>query len=96
MSPVVDVCRETRGQACQAAHIGGCIAAIIVMIVIVPAKLWGELPASMTTARLMLFPVLAYGLVVAAMLWKVGRAIKRSQTIADKASTSPTLSRRAG
>ncbi|WP_428304360.1 hypothetical protein [Lacipirellula sp.] len=68
MSAVIDSSREARGKACKAAHIGGCIAAIVVMIIVVPAKLGGYLPASVSSARLLLFPVLAYGLGVAAML----------------------------
>lgn len=96
MSPRVDACRESCVKACKAAHIGGCIAAIVVILAIIPAKLWGYLPASVTPARLMLFPVLAYGLGFGAMLWKLGRAIKRSQAMADDAAMATNLQRRAG
>ncbi|BBO33385.1 hypothetical protein [Lacipirellula parvula] len=84
MSTAIGSCREARGEACKAAHIGGCVAAIVVIAIVVPAKLGGYLPAGMSSVRLLLFPVLAYGLVVAAMLWKLGRAMKRSQAVQDE------------
>jgi hypothetical protein len=96
MSAPIDYCREARGKACKAAHIGGCVAAIVVMAIAVPAKLGGHLPASVSSARLLLFPVLAYGLVVAAMLWKLGRAIKRSQAVQDGVEIAAARPRQAG
>ena len=88
MKSQVELCRESSGASCSEAHIAGCIAAIIVMAVFVPAKLFGYLPASMTTLRIMSLPVLAYGLVAAGMLWKLGRAIKRAKTVDDLTPTS--------
>ncbi|WP_428304833.1 hypothetical protein [Lacipirellula sp.] len=55
------------------------------MAVFVAAKLFGYLPASMTTSRTMVLPVLAYGIVGGAMLWKLGRAIKRAK-LTDEAA----------
>ncbi|WP_428306682.1 hypothetical protein [Lacipirellula sp.] len=96
MSTAIDSCREARGEACKAAHIGGCVAAIVVMTIVVPAKLGGYLPASVSSVRLLLFPVLAYGLGVAAMLWSLGRAIKRSQSVKDAVEIPAARPRQAG
>lgn len=85
MKTNVEACRESCGGSYRAAHIGGCIAAIAVMVIFVTAKHCGYLPASMTALRIMLLPVLAYGLVGAAMLWTLGRAIKRAQVADDLA-----------
>ena len=85
MKTEVEVCRESCGASYSAAHIGGCIAAIAIMVICVIAKRCGYLPASMTALRIMLLPVLAYGLIGAAMLWTLGRAIKRAKIADDLA-----------
>lgn len=85
MKSQVDLCRESSGTSCSEAHIAGCIAAIAVMALFVAAKLAGCLPPSMTALRIMVLPVLAYGIVGGAMLWKHGRAIKRAKLADDAA-----------
>lgn len=67
-----------------------------VMVVMVLAKIGGSLPANVTLPRLMIFPVLAYGLVVGAMLWKLGRSIKQSKGIDEEAGIETALPRQAG
>lgn len=83
MKSQVEVCRESCDVSYKAAHVGGCIAAISVMAVFAVAKLSGYMPSSMSLLRIMLFPLLAYALVGAGMLWKLGRSIKRAK-IADE------------
>jgi hypothetical protein len=85
MNNHVEVCRASCGRSYGMAHLGGCFAAIIVMVVLVPAKLANLLPDGMTALRVMLWPVLAYALVFAAMLWNLGRAIKRARAIDEAA-----------
>jgi hypothetical protein len=91
MNNHVDDCRESCGRSYGMAHLGGCFAAIIVMAVLVPAKLANLLPDGMTALRVMLWPVLAYGLVFAAMLWRLGRAIKRARAIDEAAHAASAV-----
>ena len=78
--------RASRGKSYSAAHISGCIAAIVVMAVLVVAKRGGYLPASMHLQRLAVFTILAYGFVAAGMLWRLGRGAKRMKE-AEEGST---------
>ena len=83
MKTQVEACRESCSESYRTAHISGCIAAIVVMTVFAGAKLGYYLPVSMSSLRIMLFPLLAYVLVGAGMLWNLGRSIKRAK-IADE------------
>lgn len=91
MKSKVDACRESCSGKLKAAHIGGCIAAIVVTVVLVVAKLGSYLPASMTSLRITLVSLLAYGLVSAAMCWKLGRAIKRAKAEDDSAAAGVVI-----
>ena len=88
MKSQVDVCREACSESYKTAHISACIAAIAVMAVFAVAKLGGYLPASMSSLRIMLFPLLAYALVGAGMLWTLGRSIKRARIADELAPTA--------
>ena len=65
------------------------------MAVIVPTKLGGYVPASMTSLRLMLLPVLAYGLIFCAMLWRLGRSIKQLKAAEDELPIEREIPRQA-
>lgn len=83
MKSQVDACRESCSESYKAAHNGGCVAAIAVMAAVAGAKLSGYMPAGMSLPRILLFPSIAYALVFAGRLWKLGRSIKRAK-IADE------------
>jgi len=79
----VDACRERYFGAFKKANLVACLAGIVALAVLIPAGMAEYLPDQMSTVRITLSAVLAYGLAFATMMWIPGRALKRSRALDD-------------
>jgi hypothetical protein len=85
-----EACRDLHRGSFKKANIFACLAAIVALAGLSVAERAAYLPGQMSTARILLCAVMAYGLVFAAMMWIPGRALKKSRSLDDaEASAIP-------
>lgn len=88
----VDACRELYRGSFKKAQYVACLAGMLALAVLLAAKNWGYLPDHFSTSRIVLGPVVTYGMALAAMMWFPGRALKKSRRLDDAEAVVPTPS----
>ncbi len=79
----VDTCRELYRGSFKKAQLVACLAGMVALAVLLPAKMAGYLPDELSKSRVLMGAFTVYALALATMMWIPGRAMKKSRRLDD-------------